>query len=67
MLGGTNVKKKPNYVVGQYYMFIKCQHAKNEHLFYNQGRDTSANMVVLADLRGERKNKVCNLLLFFGF
>jgi hypothetical protein len=33
--------------------------------FYNQGRDTSANIVVLADLDGEGENKFLQFVVVF--
>jgi len=46
-------------------MFIECQHAKNERLFYNRRRDKIANMVVLGNSSGERKNKFLQFVVIF--
>jgi len=46
-------------------MFIECQHAKNERLFYYRRRDTIANMVVLGNSSGERKNKFLQFVVIF--
>jgi hypothetical protein len=49
-------------------MSIKSQHAKNEQLFYNRGKDIMVNMVVVGDVIGRKKKEVyticCNFLAF---
>jgi hypothetical protein len=68
-IGRHNYKvTKPNCNVGQYHMSIKSQHAKNERLFYNRGKDTITDMVVVGDVVGRKKRKFiqfcCNFLAF---
>jgi hypothetical protein len=51
--------KKPNCIMGQYYMYPYLQHAQNKWLFSSWGKDIMVDMVVLGYLDGEKK--ICNL------
>jgi hypothetical protein len=56
---------KPNCNVGQYYMFVESQHAKNEQLFYRKGKDTMDNMVIMGDVAGEKERKFIQFITMF--
>jgi len=46
-------------------MSIESQHAKNERLFYNRGKDTMANMVVVGDVVGREKKIIIQFVAIF--
>jgi len=53
--GGKCKKTEFNSVVGQYLMFTKSQHAKNEWLFFAQGKNIVAYLLVIRDVVREKK------------
>ncbi len=56
---------KPNCSVGQYYMFVESQYAKNERLFCDRGKCIVVNMVVARDVVGEKEMKFIQFVAIF--
>jgi hypothetical protein len=56
---------RPHCIIGHSYMSIKSQHEKNECLFYNKGRYSLANMVIMSDVVGKSKRKILHFVAKF--
>ncbi len=48
-------------------MFTKSQHAKNECFFFNMGKNTMVDLVIMGDVVRKNKRNLLQFVYFFGF